>query len=109
MRVVPIKFCQVDEREYMAVRPFHRELNLNEGHSCSYMEQHGAEFGADRSLMNKRFRDARAKGRMTDAKILFFDFSEHIQELQNTFHLVIRVQGAKELTMEIRGTLMEFT
>ena len=40
--------------------------------------------------------------------MLFYDFSEHVQELQNTFHLVHRVQSAKELTMEIRGTLMAF-
>ena len=46
---------------------------------------------------------------MPDARLLFYDFSEHIQELQNTFHLVIRVQGAKELPMEIRGTLIAFT
>ena len=32
--VVTIKFCEVDERLYMAVRPFHRELNRNEWHSC---------------------------------------------------------------------------
>ena len=57
MRVVTIKFCEVDERVYMAVRPFNRELNVNEGHSCMYLAQHGAEFGVDRSLMNKRFSD----------------------------------------------------
>ena len=46
---------------------------------------------------------------MPDARMLFYDFSEHIQELQNTFHFVHRVQGTKELTMVIRGTLMAFT
>ena len=65
MCVVSIKFCEVDERVYMAVRPFHRELNLNEAHSCMYLVQHGTEFGVDRSLMKKRFSDARAKGRMS--------------------------------------------
>ena len=93
----------------MAVRPFDRELNLNEGHSCIDLPQHGAEFVVDRSLINKRFSDARGKGRMSDAKMLFYDFSEHIGELENTIYLVIRLQGAKDLTMEIRGILMEFT
>ena len=45
MCVVTIKFCEVDERVYMAVRPFHRELNLNEAHSCMYLVQHGTELG----------------------------------------------------------------
>ena len=74
-----------------------------------FLAQHRTEFGVDRSVMKKRFSDARAKGRMPDAKILFEDFSLHIPELQYTFHLVIRVQGAKELTMDIRATLMAFT
>ena len=52
--------------------------------------------------MNKRFSDARAKGRMPDAKMLFYDFSEQVLELENTFHLVHRVQGGKELSMEIQ-------
>ena len=59
--------------------------------------------------MNKRFSDARAKGRMPDANILFYDFSVNIPERQNTFHLNILMQGAKELTIKIRGTLMAFT
>ena len=62
MRVVTIKFCEVDEWVYMAVLPFHRDLNRNEGHSCMYLAEHGAEFGADRSLMNTRFSGSRAKG-----------------------------------------------
>ena len=91
MCVVTIKFCELDERVYMAVRPFHRELNLNEAHSFMYLVQIGREFGVDRSLMKKRFSDARAKGRMPDAKLLFNDFSLHVPVLQNTFHLVLRV------------------
>ena len=71
--------------------------------------QPGAEFAVDRSQMKKRFTEARAKGRMSDAMLLFPDFSEHIQELENTIHLVIRVQHVKELTKEIRGTRMAFT
>ena len=85
----------------MALRPFDREVNLTEAHSCMYLVQHGTEFGVDPSLMNKRFSEGRAKGRMPDTRMLFYDFREHVPELENTFHLVIRVQGAKELTMEI--------
>ena len=67
----------MDERVYMAVRPFHRELNRNEAHSCMYLAEHRAEFGADRSMMNNRFSDARSNDRMPDARMLFYDFSEH--------------------------------
>ena len=79
MCVVAIRFCEVDERVYMAVRPFHRELNLNRAHSCMYLVQHCTEFGVVRSMMNKSFSHARAKGRMPDASMLFKNFWEHVQ------------------------------
>ena len=40
-----------------------------------YLAQYSTQFGDARSLMNKIFWDARAKGRIPDAKMLFADFS----------------------------------
>ena len=36
MRIVTIRFLEVDKQIYTALRPFHRELNLNEALSSMY-------------------------------------------------------------------------
>ena len=59
--------------------------------------------------MKNRFGDVRAKGRMDEAKMLFYNFSVQVAELENTFHLVARVHVGTELMMEIQGTLVAFT
>ena len=73
-----------------------------------YLVQCGQEFGLDRAQMNRRFRDERAQGRMPDARMLCADLSQQVPELPDSMHLVSRVTGGPELTMQIRGTLMAF-
>ena len=40
--------------------------------------------------------------------MLFYDFSLHVTELQNIFHLVVRVQDGTDLKIEIHRTLVPF-
>ena len=103
-----VKFCEVDEQLYTTLRPFHREHNFNEAHSCIYLVKHGKDSGVDHAKMNKSFSDARGKGRMPDARMRLYNFAMHVAELRNTFPLVDRLQGGRESKMEIRGTLMAF-
>ena len=58
--------------------------------------------------MNKRFSEARAKGQLADARMLLYEVSLHAQELQNTCHLVVRVEGGPDLTKVIQATLVAF-
>ena len=88
-----LRFCEVHKPIYTALRPFNRELNLNEALSCMYLVYHGLDFGVDHGKMNKRLSDARAKGRMPESMMLFFNFPMQVTERQNTFHLVKRVHG----------------
>ena len=109
MPILRIKVGQGDEEFYMAVPPLLPELNLKEAHCCMYLLQHVEEFGVDRTSMNKKFTDSRAKCRMTDAKILFYAFYQHVPELYDSMNPVVRGIDGEELTMEIRRTLKAFT
>ena len=56
----------------MPLSPFHPELNLNEAHSCMFLVQHEHGCKVNHSALNKKFRDARPTGRMSNAKVLFY-------------------------------------
>ena len=90
----------------MAMRPFMRELDVNEAHSWMYLLQHKEEFGVACPSRKKKVSDARGKCRMIDAMMPFNAFSQHVSELNDSSPLVVRVRGGPELTMEIRATLM---
>ena len=77
MRMDTIKLCR-DEQLYTLVRPLDREINFYERHSCIYQVQDGTVFCVARSVMNKRFRDARENGRKPNEKMLFSNFSVHV-------------------------------
>ena len=58
--------------------------------------------------MIKLFADARPNSRISDVKMLFYNFSVHVAELYDTFHLVRRAKCDTELCLEVRSTGIAF-
>ena len=73
-----------------------------------YLVQQAEASFVTRSGMNNRFADARTKGRMSDAKMLFYNFAVHVTELPNRLHLVRRAEGNTELCLEVQSAMIAF-
>ena len=100
IRPMTNKFCEVDQQVNMAVRPFVPEVNFNETHSSMYLMQHKEQFAVDRRSMKNIYSDARAKGPVSDARLLF-NSSHYVHALNDSIHLFIRVIGV------LRGVVSE--
>ena len=60
------------------------------------------------AAIHKSFGKSIAKGRMSDANLLFLNFAVRVTELKNTLHPGRRAEGNTELSLLFQGSVLAF-
>ena len=97
MPLIEFRYGELKQKLFGPVEPFHHEGIRDKAPSCKYPVQQADASLVSRHRMYKRFLDARTKGRMSEAKILFSDFMVHVTVMYTGFHLGRNAEGNTEL------------